>query len=322
MPPELPLPQWIPPQLSQLVERAPSGPQWLHEIKLDGFRMAARIERGGAKLLTRTGLDWSAKYPAVLSALAAVRAKTAYIDGELCGLDEDGLPSFAETQAATDGARGTHLVFYAFDLLHLDSSETARLPLAKRKALLDPLISGIPGLQFNAHEIGDGELIRRHACKLGFEGVVSKKADAPYAPGNRGLWRKAKCVNRQEFVVVGWTNPEGSRPHLGALLLGYYTDEGKLIYAGRVGTGMSEKVLKDLRRRLDPLVRPKSPLSVQPHRTTRFGSPLELSRVHWVHPKLVAEITYLTWTADGLLRQTVYAGLREDKPAVRVRRER
>jgi ATP-dependent DNA ligase len=137
-----------------------------------------------------------------------------------------------------------------------------------------------------------------------------------------GLWRKAKCLNRQEFVVVGWTDPEGSRPHLGALLLGYYTDEGKLIYAGRVGTGMPEKVLKDLRRRLDPLARPKSPFSAQPPRTTRFGTPLELSRVHWVDPKLVAEITYLTWTADGLLRQTVYVGLREDKPADQVRRER
>jgi ATP-dependent DNA ligase len=114
MPPQLPLPQWIPPQLTQLVEKAPSGPQWLHEIKLDGFRMAARIEHGHAKLLTRTGLDWSAKYPAVLSALAAARAMSAYIDGELCGLGEDGLPSFAETQAATDGARGAPLVFYAF----------------------------------------------------------------------------------------------------------------------------------------------------------------------------------------------------------------
>jgi DNA ligase D-like protein (predicted ligase) len=321
MPLELPLPQWIPPQLSQLVEKAPSGPQWLHEIKLDGFRMAARLERGHAKLLTRTGLDWSAKYPVVLTALAAVRAKSAYIDGELCGLDEDGLPSFAETQAATDGAGETRLVFYAFDLLHLDGSATARLPLAERKDLLDPIVADIPGLQFNAHEIGDGELIRRHACKLGFEGVVSKKADAPYAPGNRGLWRKAKCLNRQEFIVVGWTDPEGSRPHLGALLLGYYTDEGKLIYAGRVGTGMPEKVLKDLRRRLDLLAWPKSPLSAQPPRTTRFGSPLELSRVHWVDPKLVAEITYLTWTADGLLRQTVYVGLREDKPAEQVRRE-
>jgi ATP-dependent DNA ligase len=121
-----------------------------------------------------------------------------------------------------------------------------------------------------------------------------------------------KCLNRQEFVVVGWTDPEGSRPHLGALLLGYYTEGGKLIYAGRVGTGMPEKVLKDLRRRLDPLRRPKSLLNAHPPRTTRFGSPLELSGVHWGELKLVAEITYLNWTADGLLRQTVYVGLRED----------
>jgi ATP-dependent DNA ligase len=132
----------------------------------------------------------------------------------------------------------------------------------------------------------------------------------------------AKWLNRQEFVVVGWSDPEGSRPHLGALLLGYYTDDGKLTYAGRVGTGMPVKVLADLRRRLDPLARKAPPLNVLPPRKTRFGSPLVLSRVHWVEPKLVAEITYLTWTADNLLRHTVYVGLREDKPADQVRRER
>jgi bifunctional non-homologous end joining protein LigD len=276
---------------------------------------------GQATLLTRTRLNWSTKYPSLLTALKAVRAKSAYFDSELCGVGEDGLPSFAETQAATDGARGARLVFYAFDLLHIDGRDTTRLPLLERKALLEPILAEKPGLQFNGHETGDGELIRRHACQLGYEGVVSKTVDAPYAPGNRGLWRKSKCLNRQEFVVVGWTDPEGSRPHLGALLLGYYGDDGKLVYAGRVGSGMSEKVLKDLRRRRDPSAHPKSPLSVPPPRSTRFGSPLVLSRVHWVEPKLVAEITYLTWTADNLLRQTVYVGLREDKPAEQVRHE-
>jgi ATP-dependent DNA ligase len=195
------------------------------------------------------------------------------------------------------------------------------LSLIERKALLEPLVSNKAGLQFNGHATGDGELILKHAGKLGFEGVVSKTIDAPYAPGNRGLWRKAKSLNRQEFVIVGWSDPEGSRPHLGALLLGYYTDEGKLTYAGRVGTGMPDKVLADLRRRLDPLARKTPPLNVLPPRKTRFGSPLVLSRVHWVEPKLVAEITYLTWTADNLLRHTVYVGLREDKPADQVRRE-
>jgi ATP-dependent DNA ligase len=132
---------------------------------------------------------------------------------------------------------------------------------------------------------------------------------------------QSEMVEPQEFVIVGWSDPEGTRPHFGALLLGYYTDDSKLIYAGRVGTGMSDTVLADLRRRLEPLSRAKSPLGVPPPRKTRFGSPLVLSRVHWVEPKLVAEITYLTWTADGLLRHTVYVGLREDKPADQVRRE-
>jgi DNA ligase D-like protein (predicted ligase) len=316
-----PLPSWIPPQLCQPVDKAPSGPQWLHEIKLDGFRMTARIENSRPQLLTRTGLDWTNKYPSVIAALANVKAKTAYLDGELCAVDDAGLPSFAHTQAATDGERGVRLVYYVFDLLHLDGRDVSGLPLIERKSVLEPLIAGKPGLQFNGHETGDGELILKHAGKLGFEGVVSKTIDAPYAPGNRGLWRKAKWLNRQEFVVVGWSDPEGTRPHLGALLLGYYTDDGKLIYAGRVGTGMPVKVLADLRRRLEPLSRAKSPLTAPPPRNTRFGSPLVLSRVHWVEPQLVAEITYLTWTGDGLLRHTVYIGLRSDKAATQVRRE-
>jgi DNA ligase D-like protein (predicted ligase) len=255
--------------------------------------MAARIDNGRAQLLTRTGLDWTNKYPSAI-ALANLNVKTAYIDGELCGVDDAGLPSFAHTQAAPDGERGVHVVYYAFDLLHIAGWDVSNLPLVRRKELLEPLVSNKPGLQFNEHDIGDGELMLQHAGKLGFEGVVSKTIDAPYAPGNRGLWRKAKALNRQEFVVVGWSDPEGSRPHLGALLLGYYTDDGKLIYAGRVGTGMPDKVLADLRRRLDPLARKAPPLNVLPPSKTRFGSPLVLSRVHWVEPKLVAEITYLT----------------------------
>jgi DNA ligase D-like protein (predicted ligase) len=318
---DAPLPKFIPPQLSQPVKTPPSGPQWVHEIKLDGYRMAARIDNSRVQLLTRTGLDWTAKYPSAIAALANVNVKTAYLDGELCGVDESGLPSFAQTQAATDGERGVHLVYYAFDILHIAGWDVSNLSLIERKALLEPLVVGKPGLQYNGHDTGDGELILKHAGKLGFEGVVSKTIDAPYAPGNRGLWRKAKALNRQEFVVVGWSDPEGSRPHLGALLLGYYTDDGKLIYAGRVGTGMPVKVLADLRRRLEPLARKTSPLSILPPRSTRFGSPLVLSRVHWVEPKLVAEITYLTWTADNLSRQTVYVGLREDKFAEQVRRE-
>jgi ATP-dependent DNA ligase len=234
--------------------------------------MAARIDNGHAQLLTRTGVDWTAKYPSVIAALSNL--KTAYLDGELCGVDDAGLPSFAQTQAASDGERGVHVVYYAFDLLHIGGHDVSNLPLVERKALLGPLVVGKPGLQFNGHDAGDGELILQHAGKLGFEGAISETIDAPYAPGNRGLWRKAKALDRQEFVIVGWSDPEGSRPGLGALLLGYYTDYGKLTYAGRVGTGMPDKALADLQRRLDPLARKAPPLNVLPPRKTRFGSPL------------------------------------------------
>jgi DNA ligase D-like protein (predicted ligase) len=256
---DVPLPQFISPQLSSSVERPPSGSQWVHDIKLDGYRMAARVENGRAQLLTRTGLDWTGKYPSIAEALANLNAKTVYLDGELCGVDDAGLPSFAQAQAATDGERDGRIIFYAFDLLHLAGSDVSSLPLIERKALLEPLVANKPGLQFNGHDAGDGELILKHAGKLGFEGVISKTIDAPYAPGNRGLWRKAKALNRQEFVIVGWSDPEGSRPYLGALLLGYYTDDGKLTYAGRVGTGMPDKILADLRRRLEPLAISKPP---------------------------------------------------------------
>jgi len=165
--------------------------------------MAARIDNGRVQLLTRTGLDWTGKYPSAIAALTHVKAKTAYLDGELCGVDDAGLPSFAQIQAATDGERGAKLAYYAFDLLHLDGRDVSGLPLIERKALLEPLVAGKLGLQFNGHETGDGELILKHAGKLGFEGVVSKTIDAPYAPGNRGLWHKAKWLNRQKFVVVG-----------------------------------------------------------------------------------------------------------------------
>ena len=227
----------------------------------------------GCSCVTRTGLDWTGKYPSAVAALANLNIKTAYLDGELCGVDEAGLPTFAHTQAATDGERNVQLVYYAFDLLHLDGWDVSARQLIERKALLEPLLANKPGLQFNGHETGDGELILKHAGKLGFEGVVSKTIDAPYAPGNRGLWRKAKWLNRQEFVIVGWSDPEGSRPHLGALLLGYYTDDGKLIYAGRVGTGMPVRVLADLRRRLDPLAREK----IASERTAVTQDPLRIA---------------------------------------------
>jgi bifunctional non-homologous end joining protein LigD len=233
----------------------------------------------------------------------------------------DGTTSFSLIQNASDTGNSGALVFFLFDLLHLDGEAIGPMPVTERKERLRALLSGSGSpLHFSDHQIGHGRAFYDHACTLKVEGIVSKRADAPYAPGNRGLWLKVKCLNREEFVVVGWTDPEGSRPWLGALLLGYYDPDGRLVYAGRAGTGIDHAELERLWRRLQPLAISKMPLDMSPPRDGRFGSPLTLSRVHWVRPELVAEVKYLTWTEDNLLRQVVYEGLREDKPAAEVRR--
>jgi DNA ligase D-like protein (predicted ligase) len=315
-------PAWIKPQLTRLVDDAPDGPGWLHEIKYDGYRMHARIDGSDIRLLTRTGLDWSHRYQATIAALGALPVQSAYLDGELCALRPDGVTSFSRLQAAMDEGRTGDLVFFAFDLLFLNGDSTASMPLLERKQQLEALFAtDMPRLRFSEHVIGDGPKFREHACRLALEGAVSKRIDRAYAPGDRGLWVKSKCLNREEFVVIGWTDPTGSRPHIGSLLLAYYTEDGSLRYAGRVGTGITVAELKRLARRLAPLKTTRMPLGVAPPRDSRFGSPLELSRVHWVKPELVVEVTYLTWTEDNLLRQVSYQGEREDKPARQVVRD-
>jgi DNA ligase D-like protein (predicted ligase) len=316
-----PPPKWIEPQLCKLVTTIPTSDAWAHEVKFDGFRMHARIVAGAASLLTRNGLDWTAKYPAIAAAFGALKCRRAYLDGELCAVRPDGTTSFSALQAHADVQ--ADLVYFAFDLLHLDGEDLAGLPLLKRKAPLETLLSSEPPMiRFSSHIIGNGARVYEEGAKHGLEGIVSKQIDKPYMPGNRGIWVKTKFLNRQEFVVVGWTDPEGSRSSLGSLLLGYYTEDGKLIYAGRAGTGMTEIELKALLRKLRPLASEKMTVDVPPPKSSRFGKPLVLSRVHWVRPELVAEVTYLDWTADGLLRHVVYEGLREDKAARDVRRER
>jgi bifunctional non-homologous end joining protein LigD len=212
-----------------------------------------------------------------------------------------------------DEGRTDQLVFFAFDLLFLNGESTAQQPLIQRKERLQRLFKKeIGGLRYSEHVAGDGPGFRTQACKLGLEGAISKQADRSYAPGDRGIWVKSKCLNREEFIVVGWTDPEGSRSHIGALLLGYYTEDGRLL------TGMTKKELKRLAGVLAPLQAPKMPLAVPPPRDSRFGSPLKLAKVHWVRPEVVVEVTYLTWTEDNLLRQVSYQGQREDKPARQV----
>lgn len=246
----------------------------------------------------------------------------AYIDGELCAVNPDGTTSFAELQAATDSKSTTHLVYFVFDLLYLNGENLTELPLLDRKERLRRLLKGMPqSIQYSGHHLGDGKRFLDAACAAKAEGIISKRMDCPYKPGNRGLWVKTKCINEEEFIVAGYSEPEGSRPYLGALLLAYYDDDGRLVYPGRAGTGMSQAELKRIYEKLQPLRTDKMPLDKPPPRSTRFGSPLVLSRIKWVRPKLVAQVRFLTWTTDGLLRQVSYQGLREDKPAKQVRRD-
>jgi DNA ligase D-like protein (predicted ligase) len=310
-------PAWVKRQLATLLKKAPDGPEWLHEIKLDGYRMHARLDAGRVQILTRRGNDWTDKYPAIVAAIAALPAQSAYLDGELCGVMPDGRTAFNLIQNATEAS----LIFFLFDLLFLNGEDLMGLPLADRKARLEKLVAKAPDpLRYNDHQIGQGPAFHKLACQHGLEGIVSKRVNGRYEPDRRS-WLKTKCLNREEFVAVGWSDPEGSRHRIGALLLGYYTPDGKLIYAGRAGTGMPVAELERLWQRLRPLAIEKMPLSVPPPRGSRFGSPLVLSRVHWVRPEMVVEVSYAEWTPDGLLRHVVYLGEREDKPAIDVRRD-
>jgi bifunctional non-homologous end joining protein LigD len=314
------LPTWVKPQLAALVKEAPDGTDWLHEIKFDGYRMHARLDAGRVQILTRRGNDWTDKYPAVAKAIAGLPAQNAYLDGELCGVLPNGKTAFNLIQNASDTGQGS-LVFFLFDLLFLNGENLMALPVVDRKARLEAfLVGAAESLRYNDHQIGQGPAFHRLACQHGLEGIVSKRVDGRYQPDRRS-WLKTKCLNREEFVVVGWSDPEGSRHRIAALLLGYYTPEGKLIYAGRAGTGMPDAELERVWQRLRPLAVDKMPLSVPPPRGSRFGSPLVLSRVHWVRPEMVVEVSFVEWTPDGLLRHVVYLGEREDKPAIDVRRD-
>ena len=283
--------------------------------------MHARLDAGRVNILTRRGNDWTDKYPTVAKAIAGLPAQNAYLDGELCGVASDGRTAFNLIQNATDTGEG-RLVFFLFDLLYLDDEDLTALPQVDRKARLESLLEGEQGcLRYNDHQIGYGPAFHRMACEHGLEGIVSKRVNDRYEPDCR-TWLKTKCLNREEFVVVGWSDPEGNRHRIGSLLLGYFTTDGDLIYAGRAGTGMPVAELERVWRRLQPLAVDKMPLSVPPPRASRFGSPLVLSRIHWVRPEMVVEVSYAEWTPDGLLRHVVYLGEREDKLAIDVRRDR
>jgi bifunctional non-homologous end joining protein LigD len=304
------------PQLTTAADQAPDGPQWFHEIKYDGYRLLARIRDGKAQLLTRNGLDWTEKFPALAARLAGLPVSAALIDGEIVHLEPNGTTDFGHLQDAISNERTDPLVFYAFDLLHLDGYDLTGSALEDRKALLAELVPphSTAMLRYSDHQVGRGPEFFRHACDYGLEGIVSKRRDRPYRPGRSKDWIKAKCANRDEFVVIGFTEPAGTRYGLGALLLGYYDGHGTLHYAGRVGTGFGDAQLAALRAQLEPLERANAPVAALPKGASLKG-------VHWADPTLVAEVRYGNWTADKVLRHATFVGLRDDKRAAEVVRE-
>jgi bifunctional non-homologous end joining protein LigD len=301
------LPAFVAPQLATLVKEAPEGPDWVHEIKLDGYRMICRIENGAVRMYSRNRKDWTAKFPGIARALAKLPAKSAWIDGEVVALQPNGVSSFQALQNALSGPASTRLHFFAFDLPYLDGRDLREAPLLERKRALERLLARSPeAIRYSPHVAGSGREFYEQGCRLKLEGVIAKRADSPYVSGRGRSWVKIKCVMRQEMVIGGFTDPEGARTGLGALLLGVYEPGGKLRYSGRVGTGFNEKTLTDLRRRLGKIEQD----------TAAFANPprgWEARGAHWVKPALVAEVAFTEWTNEGTLRHPSFQGLRLDK---------
>jgi len=309
------LPGWVAPQLATLVGAAPDGADWVHEIKLDGYRVLARIERGRVRLLTRNRQDWTERFPAVAEAAAKLPVKEALLDGEIVALDRSGVSSFQALQQGAEETGGWSLAYVAFDLLFLDGRDLRGEPLVERKKALARLLRGRRGrLRYSEHFDAPGAEVHQRACRMHLEGIVSKRKHAPYVAGRGQAWLKVKCVARQEFVIGGYTDPEGARAELGSLLLGVHDRDGRLVYAGRVGTGFTDATLAVLGKRLRKLGQGASPFSPEGPRPPARGA-------HWVKPVLVGEVAFTEWTRDGLLRHPAFEGLREDKPAAQVVRE-
>jgi bifunctional non-homologous end joining protein LigD len=285
-------------------------------MKYDGYRIGCRVEGRTVTLISRNGKDWTDAFPEVAQAAARLGVREALLDGEIAIMLPDGRTSFQALQNAFAGGARRGLVYFVFDLLHVSGVSLTNRPLVERKNELLRLV-GKPGahaIRFSEHVIGDGARVFKEACRLGLEGIVSKWLDAPYKSGRTDTWLKTKCVLRQEFVIGGFTDPEGSRHGIGALLVGFYDTDGRLVFSGKVGTGFTDASARELRDRLNRLEQRECPFSPRP--SGGLGK-----HVYWVKPKLVGEVVFTEWTSDGRIRHPSFQGLRRDRAPKSVRRE-
>lgn len=310
------IPQALKPQLATLVSQPPAG-DWTYEIKFDGYRMLARILDGEVRLFTRNGHDWTERLPKQVQALQALKLGDSWLDGEVVVLNDDGLPDFQGLQNAFEIGRSQHILFYLFDAPFLNGQDLRQQPLEARRKALQGLFKGKRKqgpLRFSAAFVASHHDIVESACAMRLEGVIGKRAGSPYVSRRSDDWIKLKCRQRQEFVVVGYTQPKGSRSGFGALLLGVYQDGG-LRYAGRVGTGFDQQRLEQLLAKMRKLERADAPLDTPVSSAISRG-------VQWLKPKLVAEVEFAEWTREGVVRQAAFIAERTDKPAKQITQEK
>ena len=307
-------PPTLRPMLATLVDAIPSKPDdWVFEVKFDGYRLLARIDSKGVRLVTRNGHDWTSKLPHLSKGLMSMKLKSGWLDGEIVVPGERGETSFQILQNAFDSANTGEIVFYLFDVPFYDGYDLTRVPLTERRVLLETLLrKAVRPIRFSeVFNAAPGELLSS-ACRIGLEGIIGKRKDSLYDSRRSPDWIKLKCSQRQEFVIGGWTDPKGSRTGLGSLLLGVHNADGALVYAGKVGTGFDDRSLRVLHGKLKSLATDRRP----------FSGPTPGERhVHWVKPRLIAEVTFSEWTRDGHLRHPVFHALRSDKPAKAIIRE-
>jgi bifunctional non-homologous end joining protein LigD len=313
------LPEWLEPELATLTRDRFSDPAWIFERKLDGERILAYVGGGDVRLMTRNQHVVSTTFPEIAEALAAQHRQECVVDGEIVAFEgnetrfERLQQRFGVIKPGKDLLAEVPVYYYLFDVLYADGQDTRPLPLSERKQVLRAVLAFNDPLRYTEHRDTDGEAYFREACRLGWEGLVAKRAVAPYRAGRTRDWLKFKCENSQEFVIGGFTDPRGSRIGFGALLLGYYDRDGRLAYAGKVGTGFTDKMLRSMHKSLVALER-GSP-------AFQTGAVLPRSGVHWVEPRLVGQVGFSEWTRDGELRHPRFQGLRDDKNPADVVRE-